>query len=260
VAKAVSGNRNIKLTIAYDGTAYHGFQRQSNAITVQQILEDKLARIFQSPITVNGSARTDTGVHAYGQVVNFLTAGTIPAERIAVASRGLLPRDIVILAAEDVELDFHARISATGKLYVYRIHRSALADPFLRNYAWHITSPLDVAAMQEAAQVIIGTHDFSAFRGANITQVVSPVRTIFKAEMSQDRDRLEFRVWGNGFLYHMVRNLVGTLVDIGRGRRSGSDMGILLAGKDRSKAGMTAPAQGLYLQEVFYNSTHPGMC
>lgn len=250
----------MKLTIAYDGTAYHGFQRQINAITVQQILEDRLAKIFQHPIVINGSARTDTGVHAYGQVVNFLTTGTIPAERIAAASRGLLPTDIVILAAEEVDTSFHARISATGKLYVYRIHRAAVANPFLRNYAWHITSPLDICAMQEAAQSVIGTHDFSAFRGANTTQVVSPVRTIFQASICQEGETIEFRVWGNGFLYHMVRNLVGTLVDIGRGRRKSSDMSILLAGKDRSKAGMTAPAQGLYLQEVFYNTTHPGMC
>lgn len=260
MAKAVSGDRNIKLTIAYDGTAYHGFQRQINAITVQQILEEKLSKIFLHSVTVNGSARTDTGVHAYGQVVNFQTSGTIPAERIAIASRGLLPRDIVILAAEEVDLSFHARISATGKLYVYRIHQSPSANPFLRNYAWHIISPLNVPAMQEAAQAIIGTHDFSAFRGANTTQVVSPVRTIFQAEVQQVSDIIEFRVWGNGFLYHMVRNLVGTLVDIGRGRRKSGDMGALLAGKDRSKAGMTAPAQGLYLQEVFYDSTHPGMC
>lgn len=245
------GQRNIKLTIAYDGTAYHGFQRQENALAIQQVLEQRLASLFGHPLTLHGAARTDTGVHAKGQVVNFHTTGVIPANRIALASRGLLPPDIVITAAEEVDPGFHARINAKGKEYHYRIYSGQTANPFLRNYAWHVRDNLDIVAMNEAAQTIVGTHDFSAFRAAGSIQT-HPVRTMYSAGVSEVGETIQFCVTGNGFLYHMVRNFMGTLVEIGRGRRPVSDMTAVLVKKDRFLAGATAPPQGLYLQKVIY--------
>ncbi len=244
--------RNIKLVLAYDGTAYHGFQRQANAMTIQQIVEERLQKIFGHPITIYGAGRTDAGVHAYGQVVSFLTDGTIPAERIPLATRGLLPPDIVVVAAAEETEAFHARHMAQSKIYRYRLVNSRLANPFERNYAWHFPLPLDAELMQQAAQVIVGTHDFSAFRASG-GPPVSPVRTIMAADCRQEGSSLiEFEFWGTGFLYHMVRNLVGTLVKVGQHRITPQDFADILQSRDRHAAGVTAPAQGLYLMEVKY--------
>ena len=243
--------RNIKLVIAYDGSGYHGFQRQENALAIQQVLEERLAPIFGHKLTLHGAARTDTGVHAYGQVVNFHTNGHIPVERIPVATRGVLPADIVITGAEEVAPSFHARIAAKSKKYLYRIYCQQTANPFCRNFAWHIKGNLNVADMHAASQAIIGTHDFSTFRAAGSTST-NPVRTMYTACVKQTGDYIEFHVRGSGFLYHMVRNFTGTLVEIGQGRKTVQEMAALLAGKDRSLAGATAPPQGLYLQEVSY--------
>lgn len=244
--------RNIKLILAYDGTAYHGFQRQANAMTIQQIVEERLARLFGHPLKLTGSARTDTGVHAYGQVVNFYTQGTIPTERIVLAAKGLLPPDIVVVDAAEEAPGFHARRSATGKIYRYRLLNTKLPNPFERNYAWHIATRLDAALMHEAAQAVVGTHDFSAFRAAGGAPV-SPVRTIMAAACREvGTCGIEFEFWGTGFLYHMVRNLVGTLVEVGGHRRTPGDFARVLARGDRHAAGITAPPQGLYLIEVKY--------
>ncbi len=245
--------RNIKLVLAYDGTAYHGFQRQANAITIQQIVEERLPKLFGHPITINGAGRTDTGVHAQGQVISFATQGTIPAERIPLAARGLLPPDIVVVGAEEVAENFHARYSAQSKIYRYRLLNSRLANPFECNYAWHFPhQPLAVPLMQQAAQVIVGTHDFSAFRASGGAPR-SPVRTIMTAECRYAGEAvIEFTFWGTGFLYHMVRNLVGTLVKVGQQHITPEKFADILAGRDRHAAGITAPAQGLYLVEVKY--------
>jgi tRNA pseudouridine38-40 synthase len=243
--------RNIKLTIAYDGTAYHGFQRQLNAIGIQQVLEDRLAKVFGHNFRIHMAGRTDSGVHAYGQVVNFKTTGTIPVERIAIASRSLLPYDIVVLSAEEVSDEFDAQYSAKSKIYVYKIYQHTVPNPFLRNLVWTIPHTLDVAAMKEAAQQIIGTHDFSAFRASG-GPPVSPIRTIMEVECQLQDRVLELSFWGNGFLYHMVRNLTGSLVNVGLGKSSVEHFKAILEGKDRKKAGATAPAHGLYLKEVFY--------
>lgn len=246
-------NRNIKLTIAYDGTCYHGFQRQSNALAIQEILETRLSVLFGHPLKITGAGRTDAGVHAYGQTVNFLTSGsTIPAGNIPKAARGLLPPDIVVTAGAEVPLAFHARRSAQSKIYIYRVLQSPLADPFRRNYSWHISQPLNVAGMSQAAQYIIGTHDFSAFRAAGGSSV-KPVRTIFEASCSSLGQLIEFSFWGNGFLYHMVRNLVGTLIQVGQGRLTAEQFAGILLSRDRTQAGITAPPQGLYLKEVRYS-------
>jgi len=244
--------RNIKLTVAYDGAAYHGFQRQLNALAIQQVLEERMAKIFGHPLKIAGAARTDTGVHAYGQVVNFFTTGSIPTDKIPQAAKGVLPDDIVVTGAEDVSPTFHARLAAKSKIYSYRLYSSALPDPFLRRYAWHLTQNPDTAAMDAAAQLIVGEHDFSAFRAVSRGVQVGPVRTMFAATCRQQGRMVECDFWGSGFLYHMVRNLVGTLVDVGFGRLSVADFAVILAGRDRRMAGITAPPQGLYLKEVFY--------
>lgn len=243
--------RNLKLTIAYDGTNYHGFQRQKNCMTIQQTVEDKLAKLFGHQLKITGAGRTDAGVHAYGQVVSFSTTGTIPAERIPLAARSILPDDIVVLSGQEMQPDFNARFSAQGKIYIYRVYQNKLPDPFYRNYTWHIPKLLNVQAINNAAQLIVGTHDFSAFRAA-CGDAKNPVRTIFEASCHTEGQMLEFRFWGNGFLYHMVRNLVGTLVDVGLEKINQAEFAAILAGRDRRQAGVTAPPQGLYLQQVFY--------
>lgn len=243
--------RNIKLTVAYDGSAYHGFQRQANALSIQEVLEERLAKILGHPLKMTGAGRTDSGVHAYGQVVNFYTTGTIPSERIPAAGKGLLPNDIVIVKAEEVAPEFHARYSAKSKIYIYRVLTGRAADPFTRNFAWHIPQALNTSAMHEAARIILGEHDFSAFRAAG-GPPVSPIREIFDASCRQNGREIEFLFWGNGFLYHMVRNLVGTLINVGLGKLSAEGFRGVLAGCDRTKAGITAPPQGLYLKEVIY--------
>lgn len=244
-------DRNLKLTIAYDGTAYHGFQRQANALTVQEVLEERLAKLFGHTIRIAGAARTDTGVHAYGQTVSFRTIGRIPTERIPIASQGILPPEIVVRSAQVVPADFHARFSAKGKTYIYRILAAERPDPFLHDFVWYHPEPLDVPAMDRAMRHILGTHDFSAFRAAG-GPPVSPVRTLSAAVCRQTAEIIEFSFTGNGFLYHMVRNLVGTLVKVGTHRISPEGFAEILAGRDRSKAGITAPPQGLFLMEIYY--------
>ncbi|GMB01927.1 tRNA pseudouridine(38-40) synthase TruA [Pelosinus sp. IPA-1] len=243
--------RNIKLTMAYDGTAYHGFQRQLNAIGIQQVLEDKLAKVFGHTFRIHMAGRTDAGVHAYGQVVNFKTSCTIPVDRIVIASRKVLPYDIVITHAEEVPDSFDAQYSAKSKIYVYKIYQHTVPNPFLRNLIWTIPQTLNVAAMEQAMQIILGTHDFSAFRASGGSSV-SPVRTIMEVKCQLQDKVLELSFWGDGFLYHMVRNLTGTLVNVGLGRTSEEGFKAILEGRDRKKAGATAPAHGLYLKEVFY--------
>jgi tRNA pseudouridine38-40 synthase len=252
----VSSIRNLKLTIAYDGSCYHGFQWQDNAISIQQILEERLAKIFGGGVKINGAARTDAGVHAYGQVISFRTASVIPAERITLACQGVLPPDIVVMAAEEVPPGFNARRDAKGKVYRYRLLNRKLADPLERNYSWHYRRHmLDAGKINEMLKTIVGKHDFAAFKAAGGATMTS-VRTIFSATCFREGDFVVFEFWGNGFLYHMVRNLVGTLVDTDREFTSAADavreFQKIIDGKDRHAAGVTAPAQGLYLVEVRY--------
>jgi len=242
---------NIKLTVAYDGAAYHGFQRQQNAMTVQQVLEEKLAKLFGHPLKVSGAARTDAGVHAYGQVINLYTSSAIPTENIPMAARGYLPDDIVVKVAEDVPSGFHARFAAKSKIYIYRIYCGKIPDPFLRHYVWHHNNSPSIPDMAAAIGIIIGEHDFSAFRGAGGPPGI-PIRTIYNADCRQSGRFIEFEFWGSGFLYHMVRNFVGTLLEVGYGRLTLEEFNTVLAGRDRKLAGRTAPPQGLYLKEVIY--------
>ena len=245
--------RNIALKVAYDGTRYAGFQRQSPPIVaVQNVLEKNLAPLFGDTIELAASGRTDAGVHAYGQVVNFFTDGRIPVERIPRAASSLLPEDIVVKAAWEAPRDFSARHSAHAKTYLYRIETGETPDPMLARYAWYVRYPLDLAAMREALAQLVGRHDFSAFRAAGGAPM-SPVREIYEAELYEEREHLlALRLRASGFLYHMARNIVGTLADVGTGRLTPADFARIMASRDRKKASATAPARGLYLLDVEY--------
>ncbi len=243
--------RNIKLTVAYDGSRYHGFQRQKNAVSVQNVLEEKLSIVCNDEIKLAAAGRTDTGVHARGQVVNFFTEGTIPIDRLARAVNSHLPDDIAVCDAEEREMEFHARYSAKSKIYRYTIQQGETPDPFLRHYTWYIRSRLDEKSINNAMRYILGAHDFSAFRSSGSVQN-EPVRTLYEAKCECKENLLEFVLWGDGFLYRMARNLVGTLVSVGRGRLSPADFKRILDGRDRGQAGATAPAKGLCLYKVYY--------
>lgn len=244
--------RNIKMVIAYDGTNYHGFQRQKNALAIQEVLEDTMSSMFGHNVKMIGSGRTDTGVHARGQVVNFRATAKIPIDKMPIAVNSRLPRDIAVLSAEEVPLDFHARYSAEEKTYAYQLLVSDCPDPFTAPYVWQVKKPLKLEAMRQALAIIVGTHDFSSFEASG-SAVRDPVRTIYEATLTEEGNhRVTIRFRGNGFLYHMVRNLVGTLVDVGLGRTSVADFSAILEAHDRRCAGVTAPPQGLFLENVRY--------
>ena len=244
--------RYLKLTLAYDGSHYHGFQRQKNAVGIQQIVEKALSTLFGEEIKIAASGRTDTGVHARGQVISFATNGTVPTERIVPAMASFLPDDIVVWKAENVDENFNARYSASAKRYQYRIVVAEVPSPFERKYAWQVNKHLDAAAMQAAADLILGEHDFSAFRSLG-SAPVKTVKNIYKAEWTKiGEQELRFTIEGDGFLYHMVRNLVGAMVRVGNAKITLERFKEIFASGDRNQAGMAAPPQGLYLEEVFY--------
>jgi tRNA pseudouridine38-40 synthase len=245
--------RTIKLTVAYDGTAYHGFQRQKGILTVQEVLETELAYIFGHRLSISAAGRTDAGVHAFGQVVSFKTEGSIPLANIVPAARSVLPQDVAVIEAKEAVEGFHARYSATGKEYIYKIAQTTLTNPFLTRYAWLFPQKLNLEKLQIAAQGLIGRQDFSSFRASG-GKSDNPVRTIFYAEWKNEGEMLIFTIRGDGFLYHMVRNIVGTLVEVGIGEIKPEDFRAILRSCDRCAAGKTAPPQGLYLNSVFYCS------
>ncbi len=251
-AEMKARKRNIRLTVSYDGSGYHGFQRQTPPIkAVQNVLERVLGQIFGDAIELAAAGRTDAGVHAYGQVVNFFTDGSIPIDRVARAANGLLPPDISVTEATEATRDFSALHSARRKTYLYRILQRETPDPFRRNYTWHIHQPLDTEALAEAAKTLLGRHDFSSFRAAGGAPM-SPVRTMDMAEVRREEDEIRLTFRADGFLYHMVRNIVGTLVNVGRAVITPADFAVILAAGDRHQAGATAPAAGLYLMSVEY--------
>ena len=213
--------RTLKLTVAYDGSGYHGFQRQPHDLTVQQVLEEALSRITGEDVTVAGSGRTDSGVHGKGQVVSFTTECPIPAANVKKAMNSILPPDITVLKSEEAEDGFHARYSAKWKRYCYRVVLNDEYDPFIRNYAWQMqNTKLNVNLMNEAATQLLGTHDFSFFRSSGSVQT-SPVKTIYKAIWQETAPgNLLFTVEGDGFLYRMVRNIVWNLVEVGLGNKT----------------------------------------
>jgi tRNA pseudouridine38-40 synthase len=244
--------QRYKCVLAYEGTGFSGWQIQPNKRTVQSEIEAVLAKMHKGEIVkVSGSGRTDANVHARGQVIHFDSPLAIPVEKWGLALNSLLPDDVAVLSAEKVSPDFHARFLAKGKEYRYKLHLSKVRDPFLRNFAYWYPYPLDVDSMVEASRYLLGTHDFSSFCSAK-TEVEDKVRTIHSIDLSLEDDILIFRFTGNGFLYNMVRILVGTLLEVGSGERQPSEIQEVLEKKDRRRAGKTAPGHGLYLWRVFY--------
>lgn len=243
--------RTIKLVVAYDGSCYHGFQKQKDYDTIQSILEEKLAMLCGERVVIAGSGRTDAGVHALAQTVTFTTNGRIPCANMVRASRRLLPRDIVVLSAEEMQEGFHARFSACWKAYEYRLLCGTQPDPFRMRYTWQMPNELNVAAMNAAALLLLGTHDFSAFRSSGSVDS-SPIKTIYEAAWRREGRELVFRIAGDGFLYHMVRNIVWSLVQVGLGKRTEADFAAELHAKRCEFLNEPAPAEGLYLAEVCY--------
>ncbi len=244
--------RNIKLLIEYDGTNYLGWQVQAKGVTIQGVLEEKLAVLTREKVHLIGSGRTDAGAHALGQVANFKTRSALDVNTIQKALNSLLPADMVIREAEDVGEDFNARRSAISKVYQYRILNDPIRSAFNRQYAWHIPQRLNLREMKRASQILIGEHDFSSFRSVG-TPTKTAIRKILRAEWRRYRGRvLQLEIEANGFLKQMVRAIVGTLVEVGRGKIDVDEFRRILGSKDRSHAGPTAPAHGLFLKEVRY--------
>ena len=248
--------RNIALLVSYDGTNYNGFQRQNPpSVAIQNILEERLEKIFGDSVELSASGRTDAGVHALGQVVNFFTDGRIEAEKIPRAASGVLPPDIVVRDAWEADKYFSALHSAKSKIYSYRIQRGATLNPFVERFAWHIRYPLDVEIMAAALKIIEGEHDFSAFKAASSTHM-NPVRTVYAAELFTENifgaEILGVRIHASGFLYHMARNIVAAAVEVGRHRLSLERFAQIFASGNRNLFPATAPANGLCLEKVFY--------
>ncbi|RPI76980.1 MAG: tRNA pseudouridine(38-40) synthase TruA [Desulfobacteraceae bacterium] len=244
--------KNIKLILAYDGRAYEGWQRQLAKPTIQQVLEDSLQQIMGHKTTVIGSGRTDTGVHALHQVCHFKAQTTLEPVIIKKALNSVLPRDIRVRQAEEVPLAFHARYDVQSKIYEYRILNREDPDIFLRHYVWHIIPQLDRAGISACLSLLLGKHDFSSFRSAR-SENINPVRDMLRAELEQREDGfLVFTFQADGFLRHMVRNIVGTLVGVGKGKISVAQFREIMEAHDRRVAGIKAPAQALFLKMVFY--------
>ncbi len=251
--------RTIKLTISYDGTNYCGWQKQSNAISIQEEIEKRLSIIFTSNIVVHGAGRTDAGVHAIGMTAHFQTKKILPPTTIANSLNSMLPLDIRIVECAEQETDFHSRYNATGKTYCYYIYTGKVQPPTQRLYSVHWPHELNIETMKECLEIIAGTHDFSSFestgsRDKSITTGRGAIRTITHTSLTHEENSLQVTIEGDGFLRHMVRNIVGTLLDAGRGRISIEEFNTIFEAKDRSEAGAKAPAHGLFLNRVYYNN------
>ena len=243
--------KRILLTVEYDGTAYAGWQRQTNGLAVQQVIEEALSSACGHPVTVTGASRTDAGVHALGQALHFDTSCTIPPEKYPFVLNNILPPDIRVHSGREVPAGFHARFMTAGKKYTYRIVNSRHGSAIRRNNTVHVPVPLDLDLMKKAAETLTGTHDFSAFQAAGGTAKTT-VRTIHRVTLDKAGDDIVFTVEGNAFLYNMVRIVVGTLIEIGWNKR-GTDAFIkAFDSKDRLDLGVTAPAHGLELTRVMY--------
>src|SRR5271165_5441289 len=255
--------RNLKMILSYDGADFSGWQVQPDAVTVQGTLATAIGRITGEKVLPQGSGRTDAGVHALAQVVTFVTESSVPTENFVKALNDILPPSVRVLEVTEAPPEFHARHSARAKTYRYRIYRGAICPPFLARYVWHYPYPLDEQAMAQAAERVVGEHDFTSFAAVDPERVermaeentsfqTTNIRTMFSSNWAREGEELIYTVRGSGFLHHMVRNLVGTFLMIGKGTVSREDLGRILAARERTAAGPTAPASGLYLVGVEY--------
>jgi len=248
--------RTIKLTISYDGTKYSGWQIQKNSPSVQETLEKAVKKVFKKTHKVHGSGRTDSGVHAKGQVAHFKISEDLPVSGIRAALNGRLPKDVAVTGVEEVPHDFHSRFSVKSKIYRYHILNFETPDPFLEKYAWRVSYKLNTALMRREAAVLEGRHDFKSFQASDSSRIPSnirgSIRKIFRIKIKKKNHDIVIEIEGDGFLYNMVRNIAGTLVDIGRGYLPPGSMKKILKAKDRTQAGPTAPAKGLFLVKVKY--------
>jgi len=252
--------RNLKLILSYDGSDFAGWQVQPDVITVQGTLASAIGRVTGEKVLPQGSGRTDAGVHALAQVVTFVTESSVPTANFVKALNDVLPASVRVLEIEEAAADFHARHSARAKTYRYRIYRAAICPPFLARYVWHYPYPLEEQAMVFAAGLVEGEHDFTSFAAVDPERrqegsqgsVPSNVRSIFSSTWERQGDEFVYTVRGTGFLHHMVRNLVGTFILVGKGTLRGDDVTRILEARNRSAAGATAPASGLYLMNVEY--------
>ena len=257
--------RNILLTIEYDGTLFYGWQRQPEVRTVQGELENVLSKVCGTEIQLNGTSRTDAGVHALGQRASFKVKSGIPTDRIRMAVNNMLSggkqsrnkcSDVRITEVREVPEDFHARFCSKGKKYRYLIRNEEEPDIFERNYSYHVKEPLDLERMNRAAEYIKGTHDFACFQSAGGNPRETTVRTVYSLDVfREDNGKIAIEISGDGFLYNMVRIIAGTLVETGKGKREPEEMKAVIESADRQKAGHTAPPEGLYLVEVYYDES-----
>lgn len=244
-------SRTIKITLEYDGSCFSGWQIQPRKTTVQQTVQDILQKVTQENVKLVGASRTDTGVHALGQVAHFRTKSRIPIDKLFIALNGLLPPQISVKAVAEAEADFHAIRSAKRKTYRYVIRNAKARSALQRLRAWHVWDPLDLPSMRRAARALVGRRDFSAFRGTQ-SDTKTSIRQVLSVGIRRSGEDLVIEIVGDGFLKYMVRNIVGTLVNVGKGKLSPRDFREIVASRDRKKAGATAPAFGLYLVEVRY--------
>ncbi len=249
--------RNLKITLAYDGSEFSGWQVQPDRRTVQATLAAALERVTGERMMPQGSGRTDAGVHALAQVASCSIANPIPPQNLVIALNDVLPPSVRVICVEEVTPDFHARKSARAKTYRYRIYRGPICPPFLARYVYHHPYPLDEAAMAAAAREVMGEHDFTSFAAVDPEKGTEPdegsaVRTVFSSQWSREAEEFVYTVRGGGFLHHMVRNLVGTFLLVGKGSLTPADISGILAARNRSAGGPTAPASGLYLVSVEY--------
>ncbi len=244
--------RNIKLIISYDGTEYHGWQTQSNRATIQETIEQAIYIITKQKVNLIGSGRTDSGVHALGQVANFTADTNIPEEKIGIALNSILPSDIRIIDSVDVSEEFNSRFDAIDKTYMYQIYNDRVWSPFYSRFSCFVPVNLDLDKMKEAINILRGTHDFKGFMASG-SDVKTSIRTIYETELIQENKLIKFFINGNGFLYNMVRIITGTLIDIGKGTKKINCIDDAIINMDRTLLGQTAPAQGLFLMNVNYD-------